>query len=146
MRKIVKYPLLLLLFYSLILIRAYGEQLFYDPFIVFFKNDYLYSAIPEFEFVKLIYNIFVRYVLNSLISLGIIYIVFEKLNYLLLSIKLYILGFAILIIAYSILLGMGFEKGYLLPFYIRRFLIHPLFLLVLLAALYYDKLAGGQSR
>jgi len=42
-------------------------------------------------------------------------------------------------LAFYILLQTGFNKGYLLAFYIRRFLIHPLFVLVLLPAFYYQQ-------
>lgn len=142
MRKIIKYSIIIVLLFSLVLVRAFEEELFYDPFIDFFRNDYLYTSIPEFYYGKLMWNLFLRYSLNSIISIGIIYLVFQKLGYVILSMKLYVIGFVILGIAYSILLFTGFEKGYLLPFYIRRFLIHPLFLLLLLAALFYEKLVG----
>jgi len=127
MKKIFKYPLLVALFFSLVLVRAFENTLFYDPFIVFFQNDYLYSSIPDFEFGRLFLSLAGRYFLNAVISIGIVYVVFEKVGYVILALKLYFLGFVILAIAYAILLSTGFEKGYLLPFYVRRFIIHPLF-------------------
>tara|TARA_B100000809_G_scaffold142735_1_gene140246 strand:+ start:19176 stop:19619 length:444 start_codon:yes stop_codon:yes gene_type:complete len=142
MKKRIKYPLLVVLFLSLVLVRAFENELFYDPFIVFFQNDYLYSSIPDFEFGRLFLSLAGRYFLNAVISIGIVYVVFEKMSYVSLSLKLYVIGFLILGIGYALLLRTGFEKGYLLPFYIRRFIIHPLFLLVLLAALFYEKLVG----
>jgi len=142
MRKIIRYFLVFILLIALVLVRAYENEMFYDPFIVFFQNDYLYTSVPEFEYGRLIWDLFLRYSLNSIISLGIIYLVFEKLGYVILSAKLYVLGFVLLISAYTVLLSTGFEKGYLLPFYVRRFLIHPLFLLFLMAALFYEKIAG----
>lgn len=140
MKKRIKYPVLVILFFSLVLIRAFESELFYDPFIVFFQNDYLYTAIPEFEYDKLFLSLAARFFLNSILSIGILYVVFEKLGYVVLAMKLYFFGFILLAIAYAVLLSTGFEKGYLLPFYIRRFLVHPLFLLLLLAALFYEKL------
>ena len=140
MKKRIKYPLLVILFFSLVLIRAFESELFYDPFIVFFQNDYLYTAIPEFEYDKLFLSLAARFFLNSILSIGILYVVFEKLGYVVLAMKLYFFGFILLAIAYAVLLSTGFENGYLLPFYIRRFLVHPLFLLLLLAALFYEKL------
>ena len=142
MRKIIRYVLFILLLFSLVLIRSFEEELFYDPFILFFQNDYLYTSIPNFVYRELVIDLFLRYSLNSIISIGVIYLVFEKLSYIVLSAKLYFYGFLILIVAYSLLLFTDFEKGYLLPFYVRRFLIHPLFLLLLLAAFYYEKLIG----
>ena len=51
-------------------------------------------------------------------------------------------AFVILITVFVILIKNNFESGYLLPFYIRRFIIHPLFLLILLPAFYYQKLSN----
>ncbi|MEI6866463.1 exosortase F system-associated protein [Flavicella sp.] len=140
MKKIIRIPLIVVLIFSLVLVKAFETELFYDPLINFFQNDYLYSSIPKFDFVKLLWSLFLRYTLNSLISIGIIYLVFQKLDCVILVSKLYVGGFSILVLVYSFLLYNGFEGGYLFPFYIRRFLIHPLFLLLLLAALFYEKM------
>jgi len=145
MRRRYKYPALVALFFLLVLIRAYESKLFYDPFIVFFQNDYLYTTMPEYDTLNLFFGMLYRYFLNSIVSLAIIYFVFEKLGYLILAGKLYVYGFFVLIAVYAYLLNSNFEYGYLLPFYIRRFIIHPLFLLLLLAALYYEKLLGPKS-
>ncbi|WP_139958323.1 exosortase F system-associated membrane protein [Flavicella sediminum] len=140
MRRRYKYPLLFLLFGLLVLVRAYEDALFYDPFIVYFQNDYLYTQMPEYKTGELFLNLGYRFFLNSMISLAIVYVAFEKIGYVILSSKLYLLAFFVLGVVYYILLANDFNNGYLLPFYIRRFIIHPLFLLLLLAALYYEKL------
>jgi exosortase F-associated protein len=57
------------------------------------------------------------------------------------SVVFFILAFVILIIAFAFLIRGSLESGYLLPFYIRRFIIHPLFLLLLLPAFYYQQLS-----
>ena len=145
MKKRYKYPALAILFSMLVLIRAFEGPLFYDPFIVFFQNDYLYTSIPEYDSIPLFVNMLYRYTMNSIISLGIVYFAFEKLGYVILATKLYTYGFFVLMLVYGYLLDTEFEHGYLLPFYIRRFIIHPLFLLLLLAALYYEKLLGPKS-
>jgi exosortase F-associated protein len=144
MQKSVKYILIALLSICLILIRAFEETLFYDPFILYFQNDYLYTEIPDFDVSLLFVNLLYRYVLNAVISLGIIYLAFGKLGYVILAAKLYVVAFFILAITFCFLLGENFENGYLLPFYVRRFLVHPLFLLLLLAAFYYEKLTGTE--
>jgi exosortase F-associated protein len=66
---------------------------------------------------------------------------FERKDYLTFSGFFLMLAFMILIIVFVLLLRDDFESGYLLPFYIRRFIIHPLFLLLLLPAFYYQKLS-----
>lgn len=43
MSKFIKYIWLLLLFGLLLLIRAFEDELFYDPYLKFFQSDYLYQ-------------------------------------------------------------------------------------------------------
>ena len=139
MKKRYRILIILLLFFMLILVRAFAPRLFYDPFIQYFKNDYLYKAIPVFVTSKLFLNILLRYLLNFAFSLLILYVAFQKRSVIQFSIKFYAITFVVFMLAFYILLQTGFNKGYLLAFYIRRFLIHPLFVLVLLPAFYYQE-------
>jgi len=139
MTKPVKIVIIIGLFLMLMLIRALEPWLFYDPFIQYFKNDYLYKAIPVFVTSKLFLNIFFRYSLNLVFSLAILYVAFQKWSVIVFSIKFYTISFIILILVFYTLLQSGFDNGYLLAFYIRRFLIHPLFVLILLPAFYFQK-------
>jgi len=140
MKKPVKIFLILILFLFLFLIRAFEAELFYDPLIVYFQNDYLYKSIPNIDEWKLVIDMLWRYVINSLISLGIIALIFKKKEYIKFSGFFLMLAFMLLIIVFSFLLKDGFKSGYLFPFYIRRFIIHPIFLFLLLPAFYYQKL------
>ncbi len=133
--------IILLLFFVLVLVRAFELQLFYDPFIEYFKNDYLYDPIPVFSGSKLLISLIFRYGLNTMISLIIIYVAFQNRNFVLFSVKFYLLAFIILSITFFIILKGELAHGYLFAFYIRRFLIHPLFVLLLLPAFYYKQLA-----
>jgi len=139
MGKGIRIVLIVVLFLLLILVRSFASIMFYDPFIEFFKNDYLTSNFPEFITSNLFVSLFFRYMLNTLISLAIIYLFFLKKQLVLFSIKFYAITFIILAIAYFMLLKTEFSSGYLLAFYIRRMLIHPIFLLILLPAFYYQK-------
>jgi len=139
MKKRYRILIILLLFFMLILVRAFAPRLFYDPFIQYFKNDYLYKAMPVFVMSKLFLNILLRYLLNFAFSLIILYVAFQKRSVIRFSIKFYAITFVVFMVAFYILLQTGFHKGYLLAFYIRRFLIHPLFVLVLLPAFYYQQ-------
>jgi len=130
----------------LILVRAFGENLFYDPFISYFNHDYLYKSIPVFGTFKLFFHLFLRYLLNTLISLGIIYVAFQNKRLIKFSIKFYTVAFIVLALAYYLLLRSGMNNGYLFTFYIRRFLIHPVFVLILFPAFYYQKRLVQQSR
>ncbi|WP_347174221.1 exosortase F system-associated membrane protein [Polaribacter uvawellassae] len=140
MKKAYKYISIVILVTLLFLIRAFENDLFYDPLIVYFQNDYLYSSMPEVNTWKLVVDLLFRYTLNSLITLGIIYVVFNKKRLVKFAGFFLMLAFLVLIVVFVFLLKGEFKQGYLFPFYIRRFLIHPLFLLVLFPAFYYMKL------
>jgi len=142
MNKSINIILLVILFVLLLAIRAYGKILFYDPLLLYFKTDYLYANLPNIDLWRLITNMLFRYTLNAIVSLAIIWFVFKRKDYIKFSILFYAIAFTILIICFTFFLKNNFENGYLLPFYIRRFIIHPLFLLLLLPAFYYQKLSN----
>ncbi len=139
MRKFLNILAVCVLIILLVLIRAFQDDLFYDPLIVYFKNDYLYTKIPEIDTFKFFVNILYRYTLNTLISLAIIWVLFQKKTYLKFSIKFFGLAFLILSVVLMFFVITEFKNGYLFPFYVRRFLIHPLFLFLLIPAFYYQK-------
>ncbi|NVK53092.1 MAG: exosortase F system-associated protein [Flavobacteriaceae bacterium] len=139
MRRQLKYILIIGLVLLLFLIRAYEKKLFYDPLIVYFQNDYLYTTIPEINIWKLVVDLLFRFVLNSLITLAIIYLFFNEIKFVKFTGFFLMTSFIVLIVVFVVLLRAQFEQGYLFPFYIRRFLVHPLFLLILFPALYYYK-------
>ncbi len=56
------------LFALLILIRVFEDALFYDPYLTFFQNDYLYIDSPRREVLKVTLFTTLRYLLNSIIS------------------------------------------------------------------------------
>jgi exosortase F-associated protein len=129
---------------ALVMIRAVASNLFYDPFIEYFKNDYLHQPIPVFSGSKLLTNLFFRYSLNTVISLTIIYLAFQNKLFLKFSVKFYVFAFIVLIITFMIILKGELKNGYLFAFYIRRFIIHPLFVLLLLPAFYYKQLTSKE--
>lgn len=122
-------------------IRLFEESLFYDPLTYFFKSDYLTGSIPEMDFGLLVLNLLLRFLLNTAISLAIIYLAFRnkqimKFSGILYAI-LFVLGFSMFVF---LILNIENEH-YLALFYVRRFLIHPLFILILLPAFYYYRLS-----
>lgn len=129
---------IVLLVVILVLVRAFETALFYDPFINYFKNDYLHKGLPEFKTIKLFGNIIFRYILNAIISLGIIYLVFQNKKHVKFSIQFYGIALIVLILLFYIILQTK-TISYLPIFYIRRFLIHPIFVLLLIPAFYYQK-------
>ncbi|WP_299669603.1 exosortase F system-associated protein [uncultured Polaribacter sp.] len=142
MNKYIKIFLILVLVSLLFLVRSFSAELFYDPLIEYFKNDYLYTKMPEIDLWLLMIDMLYRFVINSLITVGIIWVLFERIDYVKFSGFFLMASFMFLIIVFVLLLRDQFETGYLLPFYIRRFIIHPLFLLILLPAFYFQKLSN----
>ncbi|WP_299060068.1 exosortase F system-associated protein [uncultured Polaribacter sp.] len=136
--KITVASLLFLMFFA---VRAFASELFYDPLVVYFKNDYLYKNIENIDIWRLLVHMFYRYFLNSILSLAIIWVLFQRKEYLKFATFFFLIAFVFLIIVFVFLIKNNFETGYLLPFYIRRFIIHPLLLLLLLPAFYYQKLS-----
>ncbi|AXG68262.1 exosortase F-associated protein [Kordia sp. SMS9] len=139
MGKVWKYIAIGFLFAVLVLIRAFENELFYDPFLLFFKYDYFQGTIPEYETWSLFLNYIFRYGLNMLVSLAIIYIAFENKSVVKFSLGLYAIAFVILVSLYFYLIKHDLTEDYLLTFYVRRFLIQPLFVLILLPAFYYQR-------
>ena len=139
MQNLKRYSIIILLILGLILIRAFETDLFYDPFLVFFKNDYLYLDAPVFDITKLIGFTTLRFVLNTMLSLGIIYFVFKDKGVLKFSAVIYTIAYVILISVFLFLVLHAKQDQYFILFNVRRFLIQPILLLLLLPAFYYQK-------
>jgi exosortase F-associated protein len=123
----------------LALIRAYEDSLFYDPFLHYFKGNYHNLPLPQTDKFRLFLGLFFRYVLNTAISLAIIYALFRDSDAIKFSSLLYALFFILLTIAFFYVLLKNDEPNKMVLFYIRRFLIQPLFLLLFLPAFFYQK-------
>lgn len=142
MDKAFKYILLFFFFGLLVLIRFFENDLFYDPYLTFFQNDYLYIDSPRREVLKVISFTTLRYILNTGISLCIIYLFFRDKSVLKFSLLVYGISYLILILLYLYFVINPKQEDYYLFFNIRRFLIQPIILILLLPAFYYHKLKG----
>jgi len=123
----------------LVLIRVFENELFYDPYLLFFQDDYLRMDYPNREVLKLTVFTIVRYLLNMVISLGIIYVIFRDKSMVKFAGILYAIALIILLILFLYFVLNPRQEDYLMFFYVRRFLIQPIFLLLLLPAFYYFK-------
>ncbi|WNH09047.1 exosortase F system-associated membrane protein [Thalassobellus suaedae] len=140
MNKTVKYIVIFILFGLLVLIRFFENELFYDPYLMFFQNDYLYIDSPRREVFKLTVFTTLRYGLNSLISLSILYVIFKDKSIVKFSSIIYSIAFFVLILIYLYFVVNPRQEDYYLFFNVRRFLIQPIILILLLPAFYYHKL------
>lgn len=140
MSKTFKYIILFILFGLLVLIRFFEDDLFYDPYLTFFENDYLYIDSPRREILKVMAFTTLRFVLNTTISLGILYVFFKDKSIIKFSIIIYVIAYFVLILLYLYFVVNPKQEDYYLFFNIRRFLIQPIILILLLPAFYYHKL------
>lgn len=140
MPKLTRYIIAFLLFLVLVAIRGFEDQLFYDPYLTFFENDYLYIDNPRREVAKLVFFTSLRYILNTLASLGILYFIFSDRIMIKFSMLLYSIAFVLLLIPFLYFVINPRQEDYYLFFNIRRFLIQPIGLILLLPAFYYYKL------
>ncbi|MCO4820681.1 MAG: exosortase F system-associated protein [Flavobacteriaceae bacterium] len=139
MDRIFKYIIVSVLILLLVLIRFFENDLFYDPYLTFFKNDYLYLDSPRREVFKLTLFTSLRYVLNSMISMAILFVVFRDKGVIKFSAVVYLFAYIMLLVIFLYFVINPRQEDYYLFFNLRRFLIQPLILLILLPAFYYNK-------
>jgi len=123
-------------------VRYFENALFYDPFLKYFKSDYLKLPLPEFNSLKLVLSFFSRYFINSLLSLALVLVVFKDWGHVRFSAFLLLLFFFVLIGVFFLVVYY-FENHKMVLFYIRRFMIQPLFVLLFLPGFYF--LSKGNS-
>lgn len=139
MHKLAKYGWIVVLGVLLILIRVFEDQIFYDPYLSFFKNDYLYIDSPRRETLKLTLFTILRYGINTVISLAILYVIFKDKSIIKFSVVIYTIALIILLLLFLYFVINPKQDDYYLFFNIRRFLIQPLILLLLIPAFFYYK-------
>jgi exosortase F-associated protein len=139
MNRSLKIVMVVLLIGLLIVVRFYENDLFYDPLIQFFKVDHSTHMLPEFDMWNLLINVAIRFFINMAISLLILWFLFMKKEIIKISSLLYLAVFVVLLIAFIFLIFSKEMGGHLALFYVRRFLIQPLFLLLLIPAFYFQK-------
>jgi exosortase F-associated protein len=126
----IKVFVLLLLVLVLASIRIFEESLFYDPYLDYFKTDFTNFPLPVVDKLSLFLSLVFRYSLNSIVSIAFIQIAFNDINFTKFASVLYGILFVILIIVFYVVLAFFADESKMELFYIRRFLIQPLFLLL----------------
>jgi exosortase F-associated protein len=122
------------------LIRNFEDTLFYDPFLNFFKGEYAQKSIPQVIEWRLYLNLLLRYLLNTFLSLFVIFIIFKNAEYVKLASLLYFV-FLIILLPLFIFTIHFFSERPMLLFYIRRFIIQPMFLLLFIPGFYFQQVS-----
>ncbi|MCL9804690.1 exosortase F system-associated protein [Flavobacterium amniphilum] len=131
--------LVLFLVGLLVAIRAFEEQLFYDPFTAYFQSDFSQSLYPDCSKLLLFGHWILRYMLNSVVTVSLVYVVFKKKDMAVFSAVLLGVFLIVLLVLLYLLLNYLDESHKMILFYVRRFVIQPLFLLLFIPAFYYQK-------
>jgi len=121
----------------LVAVRIMEKEWFPEPLIDFFaSDDYLTQALPAMGFAD-VFNTFLRYAVNSVLSVWLLYLLFHDKELTRWAVKFYTVAGIILFILYLILLWTYSAGHYRLLFYTRRLLVQPLFLFILLPGFYF---------
>ncbi len=130
---------ILILLALLVAIRAFENTLFYDPLLTYFKRNYMQTPLPKLNVIRLFFSLGFRFYLNSIISIGILKLIFNNTKVVKFSIFLYsVFGIILMVTFFFILLKFG-ETNKMNLFYIRRFIIQPVLLILFIPAFYYQK-------
>lgn len=123
----------------LVCIRIFEVPLFQDPLHVYFHGPFQNTPLPVLDKGVVIASTSLRFFLNMICSLGIIYFLFKKVPFVKGALWVYLFSFILLLILFLFGLNISSEYGSMLLFYSRRFLIHPILLFVLIAGFFYLK-------
>ncbi|WP_233701803.1 exosortase F system-associated membrane protein [Kaistella solincola] len=135
--KLLKWFLVAMCVFGLIAVRMFEDQLFYDPFQAFFHIANEHAAFPAFEWTPLIFGYIFRFFLNLALSTAIVHLIFNSKRWTLQAAVLITVVFLITFPIYLYCIYTQFEVGYLFSFYMRRFVIQPLILLLIIPLFYY---------
>lgn len=124
---------------GLVSVRIFEDTLFYDPFLNYFHEANQNIDFPSFEWGKLIAGYLFRFALNLLFSCLIIYGLFKRRSWTIQGLIMMVIVFAIAFPIYLYCIYDKFETGYLFSFYMRRFVIQPLIILLIVPMFYYRK-------
>ena len=124
---------------GIVSVRIFEDTLFYDPFLNYFHEATKNSAFPDFEWMALVSSHLFRFALNLLFSCIIIHFIFKNKAWTAQGALLIIIIFAITFPIYLYCISDRFDVGYLFSFYIRRFVIQPIILLLIIPLFYYRK-------
>ena len=120
------------------LVRAFEKELFYDPFLDYFESDFKNLPFPSLNTFNFFLSLLFRFGLNTILSLMLIYVLFQDIEILKFSSYLY-LFFLIVLFAMFFLILNYYSNGSWLLFYVRRFIIQPIFVLLFIPAFYYQQ-------
>lgn len=137
--KIINWLIVIACVLGLIFVRVLEAKIFYDPFLDYFGTASKSAPFPSFDWGRLILSHLFRFGLNLLFSVVMIYFLFRRKDWAVQAAILIVLVFAITFPIYLYCISTEFEVGHLFSFYMRRFVIQPLIVLLIIPMFYYRK-------
>lgn len=122
---------------GLVAIRLFETDLFYDPFLAFFRGDFSQQQIPAVDVLRWSASTSARFALNTLISLAMLWYWFQDKSKLRMAALVYAAAF-ILLLGALLVFYFFIPQQKMGIFYVRRFLIHPVLLLLFIPAFYFQ--------
>ena len=133
-----KHLLVLMVILVLVAVRFLRAEYFYDPLESFFRSDFKNQLqFPLLDFLELLKSYSFTYFLNSFLSIIIIYRYFPKKDILKFLVVLFGLFYVALLVIF-ILSFVFVSDDFLVFYYIRRFVLNPLLLILILPAYFYN--------
>lgn len=120
-------------------IRFYESTLFYDPLLAYYKNNFQELQLPTFDNFKIAIYFILRYFMNTFLSLLLLWTLFKDMDMLRFSAYLYVFLLIFLLLSFFIVLYFYNNQAKMILFYIRRFIIQPIFILIFLPGFWYQK-------
>jgi exosortase F-associated protein len=122
---------------GLALVRWLENDLFYDPFIAYFKSNFQLQLLPDIDKGRYLISILSRYLINLSFTVFIIWLSYKSKEFVKATLWVHLFSFIILLAAFFILGPLDDEWVKMTLFYIRRFLIHPILLFILVPGFYF---------
>ena len=140
--KILNFVLVFAGILGLISVRFLEDKILYDPFLEFFKADYKVAQVPDFIWGKLMLSHFFRFALNLIFSAIVVHFMFLNKKWTIQAVFLMAVAFLFFFPIYLWCLYSKMEIGSLFTFSVRRFVIQPIILLLIIPIFYYRKKLG----
>lgn len=138
-QRIISTIMILILIVGLVAVRAFEDYLFLDPLKTYFQSDFQLRQVPQVNLIEQIGLTSLRFFINMILSLWILWFLYKRESYVNASLWVYLFSFLLLTLSFAFLLFASSDLGKMGLFYVRRFLIHPLILFVLVAGFYFLK-------
>jgi exosortase F-associated protein len=137
LNKTISVVLIVISLLGLASVRWLENDLFYDPFIAYFKSNFQVQHLPDVDKGLYLISTLSRYVINLLFTVFIIWLLYKSKEFVKATLWVHLFSFIILLAVLFILITLGNEWVKMTLFYIRRFLIHPILLFILVPGFYF---------